>query len=71
VETKKHELGNNFIRRGGGLQRTPPRKLAEAQSLSDSEESKSPRLQRQNTELVKEVGNVREEPESSGIQWVS
>lgn len=59
IEVKRHEMGNNMIRRGGGLQRTPPRSLAEAQSLTDSEESKSPvskskpMLERQKTEFAR------------------
>jgi hypothetical protein len=45
-DVAKHELGNNFIRRGTALQRTPPKKLVEATNLSESEESKSPVLER-------------------------
>jgi len=45
VEPQKYDLGNNFIRKGSGLARTPPRRPDGTQSNSDSPIDGAPSIQ--------------------------
>ena len=71
-----HDLGNNFIRRGAGLPRTPPRKASQSNSDNDgnikSDENHSLVEEKSYTQLKKESeANIEEEEEATSIVWPS
>jgi len=61
-QLKKYDLGNNFIRKGSGLARTPPRR---------DQESYSPPAQDQMKIVLHTAGESSEQPDCEAITWPS